>query len=401
MLLLIDYIKKEIDAYKQEQNLISSNMSELTKEKNELATQLQNNGFIISADGQIANYSAQLTALTNQANAMASDTDAQNTARESAKKSVQDLSEATKRYTQIVGSELPQAQQQWDSLTNSIQDAYKSMQKLVMDAETKISDIIKDEWTRRVNTEKDALAKQKKAYEDSYKNDDYQDELKKAQDKVTAYDSQILQAMKARDKESIKELTQAKQDAVDELNKTIQDHERQSVSDSFDAQSTALDKKLTDLTNPQNMTALISDAMKSGVINVNGEVIKLSDAMNDFLKNSVTGTQNLNSQMRDLVNTLNDGVSAFDNAGLLNNITKSSLDTSLFQNNGNINLTSSTTSLADVTKSNLPKLTFQVNSPLVNIEKADSSNLDEISSTIDNKLSDFAKQLNDSLYSLG
>ena len=232
-------------------------------------------------------------------------------------------------------------------------------------------------------------------YDDKNKEDDYQDTLTEAQKKVTDYDSQILQAIKSRDKEAIKELTQAKQQAMDELNKTIQDHEREAVSSKFDDESKKLDDQLKDLTKPESMTKLISDAMKSGVINVNGEVIKLSDAMDNFLKNSVSGVQTLKSEMTDLVNTINDGVSALSNAGLLNSVKSSTLDTSTFTG---VALNPLVTTIVPSNIKTSQNVTLKVDSPLVHIDKVDSGSIDEVANIVESKFNGMAKELMDNFY---
>ena len=383
-------IQSEINAYKQEQAQLQSNLSAMRAERNEKANTLRANGFIINSMRQISNYQAQLNALTAQANSLSGD------AKTKAIENVKNLSQATKDYATLVSQTIPQAENEWSDLNNTIQDTYKSVQKLVMDAESKISEIIKSNLQTRTDAIKEELSKQKQAYDDAYDANNYADTLKTAQDKVTAYDSKILQAIKAGDKESIKELTQAKQDAITEMNKTISDHEKEQTDKAFDTASTDLDNKLKDLTKPQNLTALIDNAMKTGVINVNGEVTKLSDAMDTFLKNSVTGTQTLNSEMQDLVNTLNDGVSAFDNAGLLSNIKTNSLDTSLFKSSQLANLQATQSALTSSSnKTNNVNLNLR---SLLNVEKMDSSNIDEVKSMVDSKINSLVKELNDNLY---
>ena len=144
------------------------------------------------------------------------------------------------------------------------------------------------------------------------------------------------------------------------------------------------------------MTKLISEATANGFINVNGEVIKLSDAMDNFLKNSVSGVQSLKSEMRDLVNIMNDGISALGNAGMLNNVKNSTLGNLAF--GGNV-LNNFNTTVPNVSN-NSQSASFVLNTPLVHIERVDSSNVDEVSNIVESKLNNFIREFNNSQYVL-
>ena len=119
-------------------------------------------------------------------------------------------------------------------------------------------------------------------------------------------------------------------------------------------------------------------------------VIKLSDAMDNFLKNSVSGVQSLKSEMSDLVNIMNDGISAFNNAGMLSNVKNSTLSNLAF--GGNV-LNNFNTTVPNISNSN-KTASFVMKSPLVNIERVDGSNIDEVNSIVKREFGNFIREFN-------
>lgn len=172
--------------------------------------------------------------------------------------------------------------------------------------------------------EKKALEKQKQLYEDSYKNEDYEDNLSEAENNIATINSDLMSAIKSQNQSAIKDLQEEKANAIKELNDLVTDKERENASSVFDKALEDLDSQKEDILSTQNLTKLVTEAMQNGFISVNGEVISLSDSMNTFLKESVVGVQNLNLELTDTVNTIKDAIAGLSNLG---SISIPSLDT--------------------------------------------------------------------------
>lgn len=324
----VDILKQQLDLHSQMESKINS---ELAKQRSELASQ----GVTFDSSGMISNYNEILTSLRNQANAIQTVDENSKKAKENAKTNLTDLQKKMNDYNNTITKDLEEQKTTWLELQNQIKETYKTMEKMVTDGESKVTDVIKNEIDKRKEKEKEAVEEElkqidkvKEALQDQWDTDDYEDQLQEAQDKVMEYEEKIREAIKNGDMNSLTDLKKEQQDALKELNDTVKQHERDMINDEIDDQSDALnkkseeiDKKYEEMEKSENLTKMVTEALQTGFFKINDEVISLSSAMSDFVKESTVGIGTINQTTRELNQTLADTLAMLNQLGGYNGLT--------------------------------------------------------------------------------
>lgn len=324
----VDILKQQLDLHSQMESKINS---ELAKQRSELASQ----GVTFDSSGMISNYNEILTSLRNQANAIQTVDENSKKAKENAKTNLTDLQKKMNDYNSTITKDLEEQKTTWLELQNQIKETYKTMEKMVTDGESKVTDVIKSEIDKRKEKEKEAVEEElkqidkvKEALQDQWDTDDYEDQLQEAQDKVMEYEEKIREAIKNGDMNSLTDLKKEQQDALKELNDTVKQHERDMINDEIDDQSDALnkkseeiDKKYEEMEKSENLTKMVTEALQTGFFKINDEVISLSSAMSDFVKESTIGIGTINQTTRELNQTLADTLAMLNQLGGYNGLT--------------------------------------------------------------------------------
>lgn len=324
----VDILRQQLDLHSQMESKINS---ELAKQRSELASQ----GVTFDSSGMISNYNEILTSLRNQANAIQTVDENSKKAKENAKTNLTDLQKKMNDYNSTITKDLEEQKTTWLELQNQIKETYKTMEKMVTDGESKVTDVIKSEIDKRKEKEKEAVEEElkqidkvKEALQDQWDTDDYEDQLQEAQDKVMEYEEKIREAIKNGDMNSLTDLKKEQQDALKELNDTVKQHERDMINDEIDDQSDALnkkseeiDKKYEEMEKSENLTKMVTEALQTGFFKINDEVISLSSAMSDFVKESTVGIGTINQTTRELNQTLADTLAMLNQLGGYNGLT--------------------------------------------------------------------------------
>ena len=319
----VDILRQQLDLHSQMESKINS---ELAKQRSELVSQ----GVTFDSSGMISNYNEILTSLRNQANAIQTVDENSKKAKEDSIKSLKDLKSKMDDYNSSITKDLEEQKTTWLELQNQIKETYKTMEKMVTDGESKVTEVIKNEIDKRKEKELDAIDKVKEALQDQWDTDDYEDQLQEAQDKVMEYEEKIANAIKLGDTNSLTELKKEQQDAIKELNDTVKQHERDTINDELDDQTDNINKKYEDIKyineqslknysiymeKSQNLTQMVTEALQTGFIKINDEVISLSSAMDDFIKDSTVGIGTINQTTRELNETLADTLAMLNQLG--------------------------------------------------------------------------------------
>lgn len=116
--------KKLLDLKKQQIDALKSLNEERKREANEIATQLQEKGFEIDANGKLINSQKQLAKLQEDLKQKTYDiSDAGTEAKEKDIEALKELEEKTKDYIKLVNDEIPSCIDQYNELANSIKKA--------------------------------------------------------------------------------------------------------------------------------------------------------------------------------------------------------------------------------------------------------------------------------------
>ncbi|NGU31019.1 phage tail tape measure protein [Clostridium perfringens] len=312
------YMNQELILYKEKKKAVNDLCWAKKQEAKALEEELIKNGFE-AKNGDIANYTERLEAIKANVNAM----DNSNKAKEKAIENYKKLKETADNYFNLTSKEIPQLQKEWYSLVKTIKEVSENQVKLMGDTEREMTNVIKDQVDKRRKEIEEATDKEKKAYEDKTKklkeelqkqkdlynenndNEDFEQSLKEKQDKVNEINQKIDSVKRdtSGDGQSrLKELLKQKEEAEKDLNKFIRDRQKDQANKAFDKQMDELDKTsdkkneeldkqkedilkaFDDKYTSEKIGELAKGMIEKGFIEIEGHVIKLRDALDDYYK---------------------------------------------------------------------------------------------------------------------
>jgi hypothetical protein len=292
----LQYMNKEINLYKQKKDAINNLIAAKQNEGRYLEGVLKSNGFNAS-NGNIFNYYDRLKQIEDEVNAM----DNSNKAKEQAIKNFKDLKEKADKYFEITSKELPKLNNEWYALTKTIKEVSEKQVKLMGDTEREMTNVVKNQVEERkkaledeTSKIKEELKKQRDEYNKKYDDENFEKNLKEKQDKLNKLNAQIdsvRRDISSEGQSKLKDLLKQKDDLEKELNNFIRDRQKDQGNKAFDEQMDKLDKhkdeKIKEMEKTytdEKIAELAKGMIQKGFIEIEGHVIKLRDALNDYYK---------------------------------------------------------------------------------------------------------------------
>ncbi|MDK0982905.1 phage tail tape measure protein [Clostridium perfringens] len=208
----IALMKQEIDLMKQKQTAVESLGNSYENERNLTEYNLHLRGFNFDENKRIVNQVVKLQELEKWVNSMPKQIkkakkdsdgktiyeDVENKARTNAEREVADIKALVDKYNTLVTQDIPQQEDAYRELSNSIKNTYQGMLQTVSDVETKITSIIKNQIEERkkvideqTKAQTEALRKVKDEMSEKHDNEKYEDSLKEARKKLQEIQEQI------------------------------------------------------------------------------------------------------------------------------------------------------------------------------------------------------------------
>ena len=292
----LQYMNKEINLYKQKKDAINNLIAAKQNEGRYLEGVLKNNGFNVS-NGNISNYYDRLKQIEDEVNAM----DNSNKAKEEAIKNFKDLKEKADKYFEITSKELPKLNNEWYALAKTIKEVSEKQVKLMGDTEREMTNVVKNQVEERkkaledeTSKIKEELKKQRDEYNKKYDDENFEKNLKEKQDKLNKLNAQIdsvRRDISSEGQSKLKDLLKQKDDLEKELNNFIRDRQKDQGNKAFDGQMDKIDKHKDDKIKEMEKTytdekiaELAKGMIQKGFIEIEGQMIKLTDAINDYYK---------------------------------------------------------------------------------------------------------------------
>lgn len=292
----LQYMNKEINLYKQKKDAINNLIAAKQNEGRYLEGVLKNNGFNVS-NGNISNYYDRLKQIEDEVNAM----DNSNKAKEEAIKNFKDLKEKADKYFEITSKELPKLNNEWYQLNKTIKEVSERQVKLMGDTEREMTNVVKNQVEERkkaledeTSKIKEELKKQRDEYNKKYDDENFEKNLKEKQDKLNKLNAQIdsvRRDISSEGQSKLKDLLKQKDDLEKELNNFIRDRQKDQGNKAFDEQMDKIDKhkdeKIKEMEKTytdEKIAELAKGMIQKGFIEIEGHVIKLRDALNDYYK---------------------------------------------------------------------------------------------------------------------
>lgn len=292
----LQYMNKEINLYKQKKDAINNLIAAKQNEGRYLEGVLKNNGFNVS-NGNISNYYDRLKQIEDEVNAM----DNSNKAKEEAIKNFKDLKEKADKYFEITSKELPKLNNEWYQLNKTIKEVSEKQVRLMGDTEREMTNVVKNQVEERkkaledeTSKIKEELKKQRDEYNKKYDDENFEKNLKEKQDKLNKLNAQIdsvRRDISSEGQSKLKDLLKQKDDLEKELNNFIRDRQKDQGNKAFDEQMDKIDKhkdeKIKEMEKTytdEKIAELAKGMIQKGFVEIEGHVIKLRDALNDYYK---------------------------------------------------------------------------------------------------------------------
>ena len=113
------------------------------------------------------------------------------------------------------------------------------------------------------------------------------------------------------------ELKKEYEEAQKDLDRTIRDNQKEADLDAIEKQKEVEEQRLKDFEDPNNLNKIIEQGLKTGMINVMGEVMNLQQANADMLKNTEVGYLSVSKQIKDWNDSLAETRSLYQDIGEL------------------------------------------------------------------------------------
>ena len=274
-------------------------------------------GFEIDTDGNISNYKEIMEFYQNH-------------------EDIEKLKDLTEEYFDL-HKELTDISESYSELQKEIKDAYREQLEVTEDIEKEITKIIEKEFDRRkeeledyTNAQVKLLEKQKDAYQDLRKEQNYEKNLKEQTQEIEELQERIETARKdtsisgqKRLSELLKELEEAQKELAETTQDKIDDDFDKNIDDEIDKleeERELLLKELEEQFSETNIAKIVSEVLKTGFIEIDGEVQRLQEALLDSINNSAEGYSVMADVIKnELVANLN---VALDTMGRLADINK-------------------------------------------------------------------------------
>lgn len=214
------------------------------------------------------------------------------------------INDLMEEYNDLVRDTIPNAEQEYAELNNTIQDVYNTQLETVEDIEGRITDVIKDQLDKRkeliqkqYDSEIDLLNKRKEEYNKSKETDDYYKDLEEAQNEINNIQKKINtvsldNSLQGRSK--LSEYLDELKEAQDKYNEIVANRTDTIINDMYDDEINRLqeesESKIEDLENEwsdSRIAEIVAQSLGEGVFtDIDGEVHNLQDTLITFAEDS-------------------------------------------------------------------------------------------------------------------
>ena len=282
----VDLMNEELSILKKQQALAKSKETAYRNSANALKKELANQGVKFNGDGTIANYEAITTKHENKINTLVG------TSKDDAMETYQALLDKMQEYDDLVLSSIPEMEQAWKEYANSIEALEREKAQMVVDIQKDIASALEKVLQEEYNAIKESIQKQKELFNEKYEEEDHDRQVAEYQTEIDEIKQQI--AIVSRDtteagKLRVKQLMEELEEAEKAFNDYMRDYGKEQGNNRFDEELGKLDEELETLLTPENLTAMVNQALTNGFINVGGQVTQLDSLMKDWLDETGDG----------------------------------------------------------------------------------------------------------------
>ena len=275
----VELLNKQLEVQADKIKTTSSQMKIYTND-------LSKYGFKFDAEGDISNYAEIMEKYRDD-------------------EQVENVKELCREYMDL-RDEIRDLSSEYANLENAVKDAYNEMLDTTKDIESELTDIIKKEYedrTKEVEKYTDEriklLNKEKQAMQELWDNQDYEKSVDEQAKEISDLQKRInilTNDTSIAGRQKLKELTEELEEAQKKLEELTEDKIRDDYSNNIDKEIEkleeeeqtildALDEKFSDV----NIGKMVQDALQTGVIEIDGNIKSVQDALIESINQSADG----------------------------------------------------------------------------------------------------------------
>lgn len=305
----IDLMNKEIELLKKQAQAEKDLENAYRRRANELRNTLSGKGASFDSDGNVSNYNALLESYRNRYN---------NNKTDANKKAYEDLKKLLDEYNELVRDSINSSVNDYEKAMSEIKNIQKEQAKLVADMENSISDKIKNEYNKRLSEYEKFVNKKKELYQREWQEQDEEDARQSIQDELKDINQARLNAMKEGNKELLSQLDKEYLDKQKELDKLIDQQERDKITQDLDDKLSEKQEEVENALSPENIRKLIEEAMTTGYVNIMGEMMKLSEVSANYFNENIEGTQSMKLAQQEYNDALKETLAIYTQINSIN-----------------------------------------------------------------------------------
>ena len=279
----VKLMKEEIELYKQQQKLLKEIWDEQKKETAEIKQELMKQGFIFDQFGNIQNYTSQLIAFEKKANALSG------TQKEATIEAVEAVVDLIEQYEKLTNETLPNSESSYLEMMDTIKQAEKERLEYITEVQNKISEAIQSELEKRTEAIKKQIEKERDLYNSTYDEETYESDLRRENRKLDELKQQIANI--SRDTSlagqlKLQQLMDEYEAQQEIINNMIRENEHQKGDQAFQDALDKADEKLEEMLDPKSLANLVNQALTTGFVTLNGEIVEVSNLLVQMLEDS-------------------------------------------------------------------------------------------------------------------
>ena len=311
----VNLLQDEIDLLKQKQQLTQQQIDAYKASAKAQKEALTDKGVKFDEEGNISNYEDLEKYWMNIINSTTGDE------QEKAKKNYQDILDMMDAYNKLVLESIPDAEKAWYDYVNDIAELEREKAEELTDLQKQISDAYEHELKKRYNAAKEALDKEQELYNKAYDDQDHEDTLGDYQRQMNEIQQEINNLAMDTSEAGQLRLKQL-QDEYAALQQTVNDyireHEKEQGNQAFEDEKEKLDEDLDEGLSPENIAAMVNQALVDGFVTIGDEVIELNDLMTTWLDETGDGLYAIGTMLKeDLVGNLATAKALMADMGLI------------------------------------------------------------------------------------
>lgn len=210
---------------------------------------------------------------------------------------------------------------EWREYDVELKKIYKEQADIIASTEQDITKAIENELKKRNEAQQKALDKQRKMIEEAYESEDKEDNLRSMEDNLSSLKAEMRKYendLSASGQAKLSELQKQYAESLKEYNDQLKENQKDTTLGEIEKESEKLEEELENALSPENLTAMVEQAMKTGMVTIGNEVIKVTDLYSDMVKDNVVGTQSMTNEINEYINSLKEAQSLYQNFGSIN-----------------------------------------------------------------------------------